>query len=104
MRDVIPAAREVATTNSFRQEAYELLEQTPDCLEQNILEWLFNKPLSEIEYKGITYNQFIKKLNTSSVFQNTKYTFNFLFNKFVFYADSGCDNSILEKSFGLTCE
>lgn len=104
MRESGSFGREVGTTNGFREEAYQLLEWTPDCLKQNILEWLFDLPFSEIEYKGITYTQFIQKLNTSSIFKNTKYTFDFLFNKFVYYADSNQNNKILEKSFGWTSE
>ena len=102
MRDMGSFGREMVTTNGFRQEAYELLNETPDCLEQNILEWLFEHPLSEINYKGITYKQFINKLKESEFFCSSKFPFNILFCQFVFYADSGCDDSILERSFGWT--
>ena len=103
MRSVNHIAKGSLTTNSFREMAYDLLEQTPESLKQNILEWLFDKPISDIEYKGLTYNQFIKMLSTPNS-QLNLYNFDFLFEQFIFFANEGQDKRVLRYNFPWTIE
>lgn len=87
--------------NCFRQEAYEILNETPECLEQNIFEWLWDIPFSDIKYCGLTYNEFLKKIKMAEQDDITHQTFTFwsVFERYIYYAEENQRENILEKAF-----
>ena len=101
MAETMHSLRSESGFNCIRQESYELLTQTPECLRQYIYEWLWDLPFSDIEYHGLTFNDFLKKIKFAEQDDNIHhiYTFWCVFERYMFYAEEGQREDILEKVF-----
>lgn len=93
--------KETIGLNGIRSLSLSLIEQCPKELEKNVYEWLFDLPISEIKYQGLSYNDFLILLKNNNCLSKTNdKNFYSSFISYLTYIQNNKDIQYLEQRYG----